>query len=150
MPKGQGQKGKKRGPYKSERLPIYEKARTLRKQGLGYRTISNEINIPWKTVQYWVSDIKIDTKEAHRNACLLKRKEIKSLNDKNQIKRRLIEERGYGCEHCNLSEWFKEPIVLELHRKISGIPYSQIDDCELLCPNCHSLTDNWKRIGLVE
>jgi hypothetical protein len=48
------------------------------------------------------------------------------------------------CECCKLSKWQNKPIPLELHH-INGIHSdNRIDNLQLLCPNCHALTDNYR------
>ncbi|WP_083937631.1 HNH endonuclease [Hymenobacter aerophilus] len=43
-----------------------------------------------------------------------------------------------------LSEWVGEPIPLELHH-INGINNDhRLENLQLLCPNCHALTDNYR------
>jgi hypothetical protein len=56
----------------------------------------------------------------------------------------LIEERGYVCESCNLSEWMGKPLTLELEH-IDGDNQNNVrENLKLLCPNCHSYTETWK------
>lgn len=56
----------------------------------------------------------------------------------------LLPERGHRCEQCGLSTWLDAPIPLELHH-IDG---DSLNNCrsnlQLLCPNCHSMTDNFR------
>ena len=48
------------------------------------------------------------------------------------------------CEQCKLSEWQGQPIPLEIHH-INGVNTdNRIDNLQLLCPNCHALTDNYR------
>lgn len=63
-----------------------------------------------------------------------------------KLKNRLLSEKilERRCQNCQLSEWLDKPIPLELHH-IDGNPKNnQLDNLSLLCPNCHSLTDNYR------
>ena len=57
----------------------------------------------------------------------------------------LIFLRGRRCECCNLTEWNNAPIPLEVHHKDGDKFNNESDNLILLCPNCHALTDNWRR-----
>lgn len=52
--------------------------------------------------------------------------------------------RGRQCECCKLTTWLNEPITLELHHKDGDKLNNDLDNLQLLCPNCHSLTENWR------
>ena len=61
------------------------------------------------------------------------------------LKDRLIKE-GYKekkCERCGLTEWLGEPIPLHLHHKDGNHDNNLMNNLEILCPNCHALTDNY-------
>ena len=60
------------------------------------------------------------------------------------LKRKLIEKRGHQCERCYNTKWLNFPITLELHHKNGNHYDNSEDNLELLCPNCHSYTKNWK------
>jgi hypothetical protein len=48
------------------------------------------------------------------------------------------------CEICNNKEWLGKPINLELHH-INGINNdNRLENLQILCPNCHSYTDNYR------
>ena len=67
-------------------------------------------------------------------------------NKKNGIStlKPLIKLRGRKCECCGLEQWLNEPINLEIHH-INGVRTdNRLENLELLCPNCHSYTDNWR------
>lgn len=51
--------------------------------------------------------------------------------------------RGRKCEMCGLEEWLGEPITLEIHHKDGDRLNNVLDNLQILCPNCHSKTDNW-------
>lgn len=52
--------------------------------------------------------------------------------------------RGHRCERCQLEQWLNNPIPLEVHHKDGDRLNNGLDNLELLCPNCHALTDNWR------
>lgn len=68
-------------------------------------------------------------------------KKIKSSKLKEKLlKENLIENR---CAICNITEWQGKSITLQLHH-IDGNPNNNnLENLQLLCPNCHSQTDNY-------
>lgn len=61
------------------------------------------------------------------------------------IKNRLIVERGHQCERCLRTEWFDEPITLEVDHINGDTDQNDFSNLKLLCPNCHSQTPTWRR-----
>lgn len=61
------------------------------------------------------------------------------------LKKHLIKVRGHRCEKCNNAEWFGYPIKLEVHHIDGDKTNNDEDNLQLLCPNCHSITDNWRK-----
>lgn len=55
----------------------------------------------------------------------------------------LIFLRGHQCEICKLKEWQNQPIPLQIHHKDGDNTNNELQNLQLLCPNCHALTDNW-------
>lgn len=52
--------------------------------------------------------------------------------------------REWKCECCGLSEWNGKELTLEIHH-IDGNPNNNvINNLQILCPNCHSQTYNWR------
>ena len=73
--------------------------------------------------------------------------------NRTKLKDRLIQEgvKEYKCEICGISEWLGNPISLQLYH-LNGIHNdNRLSNLQLLCPNCHSQTDNFgtKGKGLV-
>lgn len=56
----------------------------------------------------------------------------------------LVALRGHKCEKCGFPTWFNEPIPLEVHHKDGDHLNNELENLELLCPNCHALTENWR------
>ena len=69
-----------------------------------------------------------------------------------KLAKRLLKE-GYKerkCEMCGNTHWCSYLIPLELHH-INGIKTdNRLENLQMLCPNCHALTDNYrgKNIGM--
>lgn len=59
--------------------------------------------------------------------------------------KRLIKE-GYKenkCEQCGITEWQNKPIIFHLHHKDGNHQNNNIDNLQVLCPNCHSQTETF-------
>lgn len=52
--------------------------------------------------------------------------------------------RGHQCEKCKKEEWLDNPIPLEVHHKDGDALNNEMSNLELLCPNCHALTENYR------
>lgn len=61
------------------------------------------------------------------------------------LKPHLISLRGHKCENCGNSEWCGKPIKLEVHHIDGDRTNNNINNLQLLCPNCHSITPNWRK-----
>ena len=60
------------------------------------------------------------------------------------FKKHLINKKGHKCENCDLTEWQKQPIVLEVHHEDGDRTNNDFSNLKLLCCNCHALTNNWR------
>jgi 5-methylcytosine-specific restriction endonuclease McrA len=47
------------------------------------------------------------------------------------------------CERCGLADWQGRPIALALHHVNGDRHDNRLENLELLCPNCHSQTENF-------
>lgn len=63
-----------------------------------------------------------------------------TLGGKGAHKAVLLQERGYQCESCGLSDWLGDPIPLELEHCDGNNQNNVKDNLLLLCPNCHAKT----------
>ena len=61
------------------------------------------------------------------------------------LKPHLIKHRGMKCEKCGLTEWQNSIIPLEAHHIDGDRTNNTLDNLQLLCCNCHALTNNWRK-----
>lgn len=64
----------------------------------------------------------------------------------NKIRKKILEEgiKAHKCESCGLETWLGNPIPLEVHHKDGNRNHNELSNYELLCPNCHALTDSYR------
>lgn len=64
-----------------------------------------------------------------------------------KLRERLLKEglKEHKCENpeCGLSEWHNLPIPLQLHHINGDRTDNRLENLQLLCPNCHAMTDNY-------
>lgn len=60
----------------------------------------------------------------------------------------LIHLRGRKCENCGLEEWLGQPINLEVHHIDGNRKNNELENLQLLCPNCHSYTPNFRSLNI--
>ena len=129
---------------------VFEKLE-MNKHGNNYKTLNKVI----KEFDIDLSKINENRNKFHANTLKNSRKEI-PLDDLitgrhnkeyqgYRLKDRLIKAglKEYKCERCGLTEWLGEPIPLQLHHKDGNHCNHRLENVELLCPNCHSLTDTF-------
>lgn len=62
------------------------------------------------------------------------------------LKERLLDEglKEKKCELCGNTEWLNKSIPLELHHINGNHADLRIENLQLVCPNCHYFTDNYR------
>lgn len=47
------------------------------------------------------------------------------------------------CEICGIEDWNNQPIIFQIHHIDGDNKNNEKENLQLLCPNCHSQTDNF-------
>ena len=70
-------------------------------------------------------------------------------NISKHIRRYMLEKAHNKCQRCGWSE--QNPVTgkvpLDIHHKDGNFANNKEENLEVLCPNCHSLTDTYKRLN---
>lgn len=119
-------------------------------KGGNYKTLKQkfkefEIDISHFTGQGWNVGLKYKNfgRVAKLEDILI---EDSKYTNSNSLKKKLIKEgfKEHKCEKCNLSEWMYKPISIELNHINGNNTDNRIGNLEILCPNCHAITDNYR------
>lgn len=62
---------------------------------------------------------------------------------KRLYKQLILSGREERCEICGTRDWQNQPLVLQVHHKDGNRRNNSLDNLQILCPNCHSQTDNF-------
>ena len=142
------------------------------KSSLSYAEVMRKIGLTpaggnYETVKRKIIELNLDTSHMTGKVCNQgeRYRDIKkaqplseiliensTFTNTNSLRKRLLREnvKEHKCECCNEETWLGEPIALELHH-INGIKSdNRIENLQILCPNCHAFTDNYrgKNIGM--
>ncbi len=116
--------------------------------GGNYRIIKQAIkdygiDISHFTGQGWNVGLKFNPAKHYSNEEAFV--ENSTLNS-NNIRRRLIQSgiKECKCEFCGRTEWEGKSIPLELHHINGNNTDNRLENLQILCPNCHALTDNYR------
>jgi Zn finger protein HypA/HybF involved in hydrogenase expression len=63
-----------------------------------------------------------------------------------KLAKRLLKEgvKERKCECCGNTTWLDKDIPLELHHINGDNTDNRLENLQLLCPNCHAMTDNYR------
>lgn len=72
---------------------------------------------------------------------LVKGSKIKTYNLKQKLLSSGLKENK--CEICGCTTWLDKPIICQLHHIDGDESNNELSNLQMLCPNCHSQTDNY-------
>ena len=112
----------------------------------------------YKTFHRYVKEYKLDTSHftgQKSNICNKNNKHheysVEEYLQSNHIRgkvliQKLVKEgiKERKCELCGLKEWQNQEIPLEVHHIDGNTFNNTLENIQLLCPNCHSLTENFR------
>lgn len=129
----------------------------LKEAGGNYQTIKNKINelnldSSHFTGKSWSKGKKLGTNYFGTAKPLEEILVENSTYQSSKLTKRLFDTglKDRKCEMCGRTIWLNHLIPLELHH-INGIHTdNRFENLQVLCPNCHALTDNYrgKNIGM--
>lgn len=99
------------------------------------------LNIDYKGKQNWRKNISDPKKYIPLSEYL-----ARGGRNTTKIRIKLLQEniKPHKCEKCGNSEWLNKKIPLELHHKDGNHDNINLNNFQLLCPNCHVFTENYK------
>lgn len=108
----------------------------------------------YRTVKKIIDENLIDISHFNRKLGYGKNNKKMLLNDiltensnynSTKLKHRLIEEgvKEHKCEKCGNHKWLDDLIPIELHHVNGNCRDNRLNNLQILCPNCHTLTDNY-------
>lgn len=116
-------------------------------RGCNYRTLKR------KAILYNIDTSHFDSVyvKTHKSQRILKNrpdeeifnsnKPIKTASVKKEYINRIL--KNPKCEICGITNWNGKEIIFQLHHKDGNHKNNNLDNLILLCPNCHSQTDNY-------
>jgi len=106
----------------------------LLEKGLSRAEVARRLGLARSTVSYHASRLGGDLDERCRRR--YSRGHLKS----RLLRLGLKEDR---CELCGIADWRGRPLAITLHHANGDRLDNRLENLQLLCPNCHSQTDNY-------
>ena len=91
--------------------------------------------------------IVLKKNQGHRETATLSANQVfqkESKVSKSCLVYHLKQEREWKCECCGLVEWQGKKLPLEVHHINGDRTDQRRENLQILCPNCHAVTGNWR------
>lgn len=116
-------------------------------RGCNYRTLKS------KAILYEIntSHFNYNYAKTHNGKRILKNKSNEEIfNDSSSIKTASVKKEYISrilnsayCEQCGITNWNGKTIIFQLHHIDGNYKNNNLENLILLCPNCHSQTENY-------
>lgn len=107
-----------------------------------------EIDISHFTGSAWRKNNSYPTEKKKLEEILINNSKYKSGSpyQSNAVKRLLFKNniKKKQCENCLIENWLEKKIIFELHHKDGDKYNNELSNLQILCPNCHSITNNFR------
>lgn len=124
-------------------------------EGQSKAYMARQLECSSQTVSRFIEKQGIDYQGNQSGKGISKKRYSMSLNEylaessdiqSNKVRNKILKEgiKPHQCECCGNTEWMGQPIPLELHHKDGNKNHNELSNYELLCPNCHALTDSYR------
>ena len=116
--------------------------------GCNYRTLKKKAELYGIDTSHFDHDYA----RTHNGRRIIKNRTNEEIfNDTTPIKRETVKnayiQRILGgiakCECCGITNWNNKPLVFQIHHIDGCQSNNKVNNLKLLCPNCHSQTDNY-------
>ncbi len=112
---------------------------------LGYLNKSGDTN---KTIKNMIDELHLDISHFKGQGWHRDNFDYSRFKYGNNIKsgtaiNAIVALRGHKCERCGNTEWLESPIPLQVHHIDGDGINNELKNLQLLCPNCHAMTDNY-------
>lgn len=130
------------------------------KNSLSYREVLGKLKVlqsggNYTTIRKYVKKLNLDIShfkgKAHAKGTT--KRPLRDYTSNNfpiqsfRLKNRLLKDdvKQHKCENCGRKTWLGKPIPIELHHKDGNPENNALNNLQILCSNCHSLTTNFCR-----
>jgi DNA-binding transcriptional ArsR family regulator len=119
--------------------------------GLSGGEIARLLGISKSTVSYHkrrlghAVDVRCNRRYDWAEVYLVKGRRVNRMHLKGRLMAAGLKENR--CERCGIEEWLGEPLAMALHHVNGEGTDNRLENLMMLCPNCHSQTENFSGRG---
>lgn len=141
-------------PNKNKYIGSKENFRSIVKTCKSMAEASKKLNLPFSTFKRYAEKYDCYNPNQVGKGIVKQRKKLNDVvNNISSIKTTNLKTKLFNlgikfnrCEMCGLSEiWNGKSIIMEMHHIDGNSKNNELSNLQILCPNCHSQTHNFRR-----